>query len=133
MVTHDRLLLDRVADLLLGLSGEGQATLLADSAQWEAWIREQSKPRAKAKKIDTRKTRKKKPGLGYLDKREFESMEAAILTAEETLEQARASIADPSVAADAGALQERQEALEAAEAQVKRLYARWAALDEKQK
>jgi ATP-binding cassette subfamily F protein uup len=131
LVTHDRLLLDRVADLLLGLSGAGQATLLADSAQWEAWIREPSKTRAKAKKVDPRKARKRKPGLSYLDQREFESMEAAILAAEETLEQARAAIADPAVAADAQALQERQAALESAEAQVKRLYARWAQLDTK--
>jgi ATP-binding cassette subfamily F protein uup len=131
LVTHDRLLLDRVADLLLGLSGEGEAIWLADSAQWEAWIREPSKPRAKPKKVDPRKAKKRKPGLSYLDKREFESMEAAILTAEETLEQARAAIADPAVAADAEALQERQATLEAAEAQVEWLYARWAELDTK--
>ncbi|MFC1654274.1 ABC transporter ATP-binding protein, partial [Myxococcota bacterium] len=86
---------------------------------------------AKAKKADPRKSKKRKPGLGYLDQREFESMEAAILAAEETLEQARAAIADPAVAADAQALQERQAALEAAEAQVKQLYARWAELDTK--
>ena len=129
LVTHDRLLLDRVADLLLGLSGEGEATLLADAAQWEAWTREPSRPRARAKKVDPRKVKKCKSGLGYLDKREFEGMEEAILEAEETLEQARAAIADPVVAADAEALQERQAALEAAEAQVERLYARWAELD----
>jgi ATP-binding cassette subfamily F protein uup len=131
LVTHDRLLLDRVADLLLGLSGEGEAVLLADSAQWEAWIRDQSKSRARAKKADPRKLKKRKPGLSYLEKREFENMEAAILTAEETLEQTRAAVADPAVAADAAALQERQAALESAEARVKRLYARWAELDAK--
>jgi len=131
LVTHDRLLLDRVADILLGLPGEGRAVLLADSAQWEAWVREPSKPRARTKKADRRKSRKRKPGLGYLDQREFERMEAAILAAEETLEQARAAISDPAVAADAAALQERQAALQAAEARVERLYARWAELDAK--
>jgi ATP-binding cassette subfamily F protein uup len=35
------------------------------------------------------------------------------------------------VAADAAALQERQAALDAAEAEVERLYARWAELDAK--
>jgi ATP-binding cassette subfamily F protein uup len=131
LVTHDRLLLDRVTDLLLGLSGEGEAVLLADSAQWEAWIRDQSKTWARAKKADPRKLKKRKTGLSYLEKREFENMEAAILAAEETLEQARAAISDPAVAADAAALQERQAALEAAEARVERLYARWAELDTK--
>jgi len=133
LVTHDRLLLDRVADLLLGLPGEGRAILLADSAQWEAWIREPTKPRARTKKADPRKSIKRKPGLGYLDQREFERMEAAILAAEETLEQARAAISDPAVAADASALQERQAALDAAEAEVERLYARWAELDSKRR
>jgi ATP-binding cassette subfamily F protein uup len=131
LVTHDRLLLDRVADLLLGLSGDGETTLLADAAQWEAWIRKPPKPRAKAKKADPRKAKKRKPGLSYLDKREFEGMEETIITAERTLEQARAAIADPTVATEAETLQERQAALETAEAQVERLYARWAELDAK--
>ena len=133
LITHDRLLLDRVADLLLGLSGTGETSFLADAAQWESWIRERSKPRAKTKRVDPRKTKKRKPGLGYLEKREFEGMEEAIIQAEEILEQSQAAIADPAIAADAEALQERQTALVAAEAEVEQLYARWAVLDTRRK
>ena len=38
LVTHDRLLMDRVATLLLGLGGQGGATFFADVAQWEETV-----------------------------------------------------------------------------------------------
>ena len=37
LVTHDRHLLDRVTDSVLGLDGRGNAALFADYLQWEQW------------------------------------------------------------------------------------------------
>ena len=37
LVTHDRYLLDRVSNIVLGLDGRGNAELFADYMQWEAW------------------------------------------------------------------------------------------------
>ena len=37
LVTHDRYLLDRVTNAVLGLDGLGNAALFADYLQWEAW------------------------------------------------------------------------------------------------
>ena len=54
-----------------------------------------------------------------------------ILAAEERLETCREAAADPSVAADHQALAARIEALSAAQAEVDRLYARWAELEGK--
>jgi len=56
-------------------------------------------------------------------------MEARILEAEEALEACRQAAADPRVAADHQALAARIAALSAAQAEVDRLYTRWAELE----
>jgi ubiquinone biosynthesis protein UbiJ len=58
-------------------------------------------------------------------------MEGAILEAEVALERYRRAAEDPSIASDPAALQERYAALEAARAEVDRLYTRWAELEAK--
>ena len=58
-------------------------------------------------------------------------MEEAVLQAEERMAAAEEAVADPSVATDPAALQERTLELDAARREVERLYARWAELEEK--
>ena len=59
-------------------------------------------------------------------------MEAAILAAELAVEACQRGVDDPAIVSDPTALQERYAALEAARADVDRLYARWAELEAKQ-
>ena len=59
-------------------------------------------------------------------------MDAAILKAEEVLDAAKVRLADPTISANATKLQERMKEVDAAQAEVDRLYARWAELEEKQ-
>jgi ATP-binding cassette subfamily F protein uup len=56
-------------------------------------------------------------------------MEATILQAESALEACRQAAEDPEIASDPAALQARYAALDAARAEVDRLYARWAELE----
>jgi ATP-binding cassette subfamily F protein uup len=56
-------------------------------------------------------------------------MEATVHAAEERLAAATAAAHDPSIAADAPTLQQRFADLTAAQADVDRLYARWAELE----
>ena len=58
-------------------------------------------------------------------------MEKKILEAETTLEQCRRQAEDPAIVSDAAKLLERHQALEEAQIEVSRLYARWAELEEK--
>jgi ATP-binding cassette subfamily F protein uup len=58
-------------------------------------------------------------------------MEETVLAAEEKLAAAKARAEDPAIASDSAALQQRFAELAAAQAEVDRLYARWAELDEK--
>ncbi|MCU1229221.1 MAG: ABC-type transport system, ATPase component [Acidobacteria bacterium] len=130
LVTHDRYLLDRVSTQILALDGRGGAEYFADYPQWEANRRapERSAPRSTQ---SAEKPRAKK--LSYKEQREWDAMEATLLTAERQLEEATTRAHDPTIAADAVALQQRFEELNAAQAEVDRLYARWAELEAKAK
>ena len=135
LVTHDRYLLDRVSTRILALDGKGGAVAYAGYEQWEAARAIEAelptKPAAKRteRAPESEKARSRK--LGYQDQREWDAMESRILEAEARLEAAEASAADPGVATDHQALQARHAELAAAQAEVDRLYARWAELEAK--
>jgi len=129
LVTHDRYLLDRVSTRILALDGRGGAGYFADFAQWESEGTRASRPLARERPAPAKTTKPKR--LGYLDQREFDAMEATVLAAEERLDQAKRQAEDPKIAADAAALQQRYAELTEAQAEVDRLYARWAELEEK--
>jgi ATP-binding cassette subfamily F protein uup len=130
LVTHDRYLLDRVSTAVLALDGEGGVGMFADYSQWEQAqsLRKKSKPIAKAAESQPAASGSKKR-LSYLDSREWESMEEKILHAEQDLEQKKAAMQD--AASDAGRLQACYQEMLAAQAEVDRLYARWAELEAK--
>ena len=50
LVTHDRYLLDRVTNAVLGLDGRGNAALFADYLQWEAWRDQQIARRIRSRR-----------------------------------------------------------------------------------
>jgi ABC transport system ATP-binding/permease protein len=134
LVTHDRYLLDRVSTAVLGLDGQGGAQMFADYWQWEqaqSAAKAAAKPVAKERVAVPEQAASKKK-LGYLEAREWEQMEAKIMTAEQELEAARAAMQAPDVVSDAVRLQECYARMQAAEAAVEALYARWAELEQKQ-
>jgi ATP-binding cassette subfamily F protein uup len=149
LVTHDRFMLERVSTVILALDGQGRATAFADYAQWEAAARSAagSGPRnaapsdlrgvsraaagAQAERTAARE-RSRPRRLSYLEQREWDGIERAILDAEGAVDACRREAEDPAIAADPTALQERYAALEAARAEVDRLYDRWAELGAKQ-
>ena len=134
LVTHDRYLLDRVASAVLGLDGEGGAQIYADYWQWQQAQSARKpakveKPASAPKPVAVPGSKKK---LSYLEAREWDGMEAAILEAETQLEQIRAEMQSPEVVSDGPRLQACYERLQTAEAAVEALYARWAELETKQ-
>jgi ABC transport system ATP-binding/permease protein len=132
LVTHDRFMLERVSTVILALDGKGGTTTFADYAQWEA-AREAGEPAPR--KTPGRAPERERPRsrrLGYVEQREWDGMEQAIVDAELAVEACRRAADDPTIASDPAALQTRYAALEAAQAEVDRLYARWAELEAKQ-
>jgi len=131
LVTHDRYLIDRVSTRILALDGRGSAELFADYGQWEANRRTTFSPSPSSKAAAPPAEKPKAKRLSYLDQREFDAMEATVLAAEQTLAEANVRAHDPAVASDSLALQQRFADLKAAQADVDRLYARWAELEAK--
>jgi ABC transport system ATP-binding/permease protein len=132
LVTHDRFMLERVSTVILALDGKGGTATFADYAQWES-AREAGEPAPR--KTPGRAPERERPRsrrLGYVEQREWDGMEQAILDAELAVEACRRAADDPTIASDPTALQMRYAALEAAQAEVDRLYARWAELEAKQ-
>jgi len=128
LVTHDRYMIERVSTQILALDGKGGAEYFADYAQWEG---SRSEKPSRSKAPGTEKKAAPKSRLGYLEQRELDAMEASVLAAEELLAEAERRVEDPAIAADASELQTRYAALNAAKAEVDRLYARWAELEAK--
>jgi ABC transport system ATP-binding/permease protein len=133
LVTHDRYLFDRVSTTVLALDGTGASETFADYQQWEEAQRTQAQAMTKAIKVAAKAAADSTKRLSYKEKREWEQMEGLILAAETALEASKAATHDPSIASDAAALRERYAALQAAQDDVDRLYARWAELEEKQR
>ena len=134
LVTHDRHLLDRVTDTVLGLDGRGNAALFADYLQWEQWRENsgESEPKPASNvpvKAAPQPAAKKK--LSYMEQREFDGIDASIEAADERLVAAKRRIEDPAVATDPAALTEALAELEAAQAEHDRLLERWVELSEK--
>jgi ATP-binding cassette subfamily F protein uup len=138
LVTHDRYMLDRIANIVIGLDGQGSAASFADYPQWEAWMaeREQAKkPARPAERIPAAAVPASTPAkkkLSYLEAREWASIEDRIGEAEERLAATTATVEDPAVATDAARLVEALREQETAQETVDSLYARWAELEAKQ-
>jgi ATP-binding cassette subfamily F protein uup len=135
LVTHDRYMLDRISNVVLGLDGLGSAERFADYSQWELWQadRKQQKEQAAkptAKSAAPPSSPKKK--LSYLEAREWADIEDRIASAEDALQQKQTLLEDPAVAVDAVRLQSALAEAEEAKAAVDTLYARWAELEAKQ-
>ena len=135
LVTHDRYMLDRISNVVLGLDGLGGAERFADYSQWETWQLERRQQREQASRPAAKPASPASPSrkkLSYLEAREWADIEDRIAGAEDTLRQKQALLEDPDVAVDAVRLQSALIEAEKAKAAVDALYARWAELEAKQ-
>ena len=140
LVTHDRFMLDRVSNIVLGLDGLGGAERFADYSQWEAWQRQRrkqaSEPAPPAEKKPASKPAEPPPPaakrrLSYLEVRELDSIEERIAAADRDLETKRAALEDPAVTSDPPLLRKACIEMEEAQTALDRLYERWDALEKK--
>lgn len=133
LVSHDRYLLDRVSTIVIGLEGgaQGEAGIFADYSQWEAFRGQPAPEKEKETPNELRPaptpasdSRKK---LSYLQQREWDSMEARILEAEQELTARHQEL--EAFASDPNRVAEAYEKMQAAQRRVDELYARWAELE----
>jgi ATP-binding cassette subfamily F protein uup len=142
IVSHDRWFLDRVATAILAFEGDGVVTLYEGSYSFYAERRPKrtaaagpaggdARPRDAR---DARDARAPKPAaprkLTFKEARELEGIEDAISAAEARVQELEARLSDPAVFKDRGAEVNGMVAeLDAARAEVERLFARWQELD----
>jgi len=150
LVTHDRYMLDRISNIVLGLDGTGRAERFADYLQWDQWQAKQRQLAAKAipaaagsaarsaaagqptssePEAGSDPARKK---LSYMDARDYATIEDRIAAGEGLLAARQAILELPEVVTDAVRLQAALSDVEAAQNAVDTLYARWAELEAKQ-
>ncbi|MEK6201071.1 MAG: ATP-binding cassette domain-containing protein, partial [Desulfobulbaceae bacterium] len=136
LVTHDRFLLDRVCQHILGFGGKSGVTYYADYGQWLSdlpaqAIIEESKSKANAKKVKAAEPKKSKGRLSYMDQREYDQIEEKIGNEESRVEGLQARMELPEVVSAPQELARCWKELEEAQAEVERLYNRWDELEEK--
>lgn len=132
LVTHDRYLLNRVCDVVLGFDGQGRVTAFADYEQWHRHLLDREKTTAKTTAAPKQKQRQSKAGrLSYLDQREYDRMEEMILAAEEKEGEIVRIMSNPENASDSALLKESWQNLEEIREKIKQLYARWDELETK--
>ncbi len=141
LVTHDRYMLDRVSNVVLGLDGIGGAGSFADYGQWEEWQRESRAPKPAIIAGSPASAGGAAPGqngvgkkkkLSYLEQREWETIEQRIEEAEATVTEKESRLHDPAVATDAAKLEAAMQEAAAAQEAVHGLYERWGELGAKQ-
>ena len=135
LVSHDRYLLDRVCDRVIGFTGDGTVHYYADYFQW---VRELQQAQEKTMQVtDTpaekapQQKKKIKGRLSYLDQREYDGMEECILKAEQEIETLESNLVSLQEKGDQQGLAEVWNQLEVAKERVETLYERWETLEEK--
>jgi ATP-binding cassette subfamily F protein uup len=136
LVSHDRELMDRLCPEVVGLDGRGGAAVYGSVEQWLTAYEQSAAKATKDPSPSSAKPAAPRPApapakarkLSYREQQEWEGMEAAILAAEEKLA-ARQVDVERAAGADHVALADACRALEEAQKDVERLYARWQELE----
>ena len=132
IVSHDRDLLDRLCTEVIGLDGKGGAAMYGSVGQWLTAYEKASAPakvEPRSGKIDAAKPNKPRK-MSYKEQQEWEGMELSILAAETTLTERQAAVEMASVGGHLVMI-DACRALEEAQRNVEKLYARWQELEER--
>lgn len=132
LVSHDRFLLDRLADFVLGFDGKGGCRRFADFRQWLDDLQATARPEREAKGKSVKAAavvKKKKMTLG--EELELAQMEEKIALAEESLARCHQQVDLPEIQSDPERLTAGCLALQQAQDEVDRLYRRWEELEAK--
>ncbi|TKB08578.1 ABC-F family ATP-binding cassette domain-containing protein [Desulforhopalus sp. IMCC35007] len=131
LVTHDRFLLDRICDRLLGFGGRSGVTYYADYEQWLDDLPEEVQEKKAMKKTVPAQAQKKSGRLSYIDQREYDQIEENIAVGEQRVGELQAKMESPEVVSDSEKLSACWAELETAQEEVEKLYERWDELEAK--
>lgn len=124
LITHDRLLLDRLSDQLLYLDGYGKAEFFADYAQWYKSVGSRDETLA----ASVEKT-KKKQALSYEERKELSRLPKKIENVEARILLLEQSLTDRDVATSPEKLTEIYAKIALEKEKIGQLYALWERLE----
>jgi ATP-binding cassette subfamily F protein uup len=130
LITHDRYLMDRLSDRLLYLDGEGGAGYFADYPQWL----QSRASRSPATGKDAAAPAQKQPAVQRLsreERKELDGIQKKVERVEAEVARLQQQMLDPAVVSDAARLKQLHAEVQAAEARVAQIYARWEELETK--
>ncbi len=134
LVTHDRRFMDEVCTQIMAIP---EFIPFSDMDQWEKWFRARLNEEAAAEKKaaqakrDEKSDRPGKKKLSYKEQIEFEKMEGLILEKETKLAEIESHSQKPEVTHNSVELLKVTGEMGALQAEIEKLYARWAVLEEK--
>lgn len=134
LITHDRDLMDRFCTEVIGLDGLGGSASYASVGQWLTAYEQATaaieKPVPKSAPKSTPPPAAKPKKLSFREQKEWEQIESAIMAAEELVVKRESEVTLAS-SGDHTTLASACRALEEAQGEVERLYARWQELEVK--
>jgi len=139
MVSHDRYMLDRMTNQVLGFDGFGNAEFFADYSQWYRDLSEKKKEKKvtdkihsgiQKKKVQSRVKKAKTGKLSYKDQYELDHLEEKIQEAEKAVSELEKGLDDPSLSVNPDILKDHCDALKQAQDVVENLYDRWEFLEQ---
>lgn len=136
LVTHDRMMLEKLSTRIVVLDGTGEQQTCPSLEQAIRVLNKKADeitsanmPKAAQEKtVKVRDTSKPKK-LSYKDQREFDGIEEKIIEADEKVEAAQSAMGDPKILADHAKMTQACTSLDEAQAESARLYARWEELE----
>jgi ABC transport system ATP-binding/permease protein len=136
VVSHDRFFLDRVANSILAFGPDGRVRQYPGNysdylAAGEAAATEAARNQAGEEKSAAPSPARKKVSLSYLEKKEWEGMEAAIAAKEAELHAAEKALMEGSAQGSFADVREANRKYEGLKGEVDSLYARWEWLSDK--
>jgi ATP-binding cassette subfamily F protein uup len=131
LITHDRMMLEKVCERFLGFLQLGELGTFNTLEQWQDALKSKQKKTTSAKVAPNSQAKKASKKLSYMEQRELDQMEARILVAEQHMAQCRQNLEDPDILTRPSLLLERSQALSLAEEAVQELYMRWSELEAK--
>ncbi len=132
LVTHDRFMLDRICNEVLGFDGRGNASFYADFEQWLQDLSTTDKQSTNSE-VQSQPVQEKKKKIGkltYMDQREYDQIEEKIAEAEQRQQALETLIQAPETTADPDKLHTCWQELENVQQEVARLYNRWEELED---
>lgn len=131
LITHDRCMVDRICNAVLGLGDPEKTEIFPDYAQWEAFSKKAVPPKEKKRDEPFQTPKHLKSMLSYQEKKEFDAMERKIMKLEEQVRSLNHLLEEKEIAENPERLCEICTAIGLAETQIEQLYLRWEELDKK--